>query len=138
VRDSQKGLAVLWQSEEDQVLSLPEREGMWNPTASGKRSMWNPTQSGNSIWLDVQVQAQTSMLRYTGGFFSVAILILFVVFIMGHRQCTSEVKWNPSLPVCLYVCLSFSLVCPPLDHLLILFCFWFVWFQVWFWSQGVV
>ena len=26
VRDSQKGLAVLWQSEGDQVLSLPERE----------------------------------------------------------------------------------------------------------------
>ena len=39
--------------------------------------------------------------------------------------------------LCLYVCLICSLVCPPLDHLLILFCFWFVWFQVWFWSQGV-
>ena len=78
------------------------------------------------------------MLRDTGVFFfSVAILFLFVVFVMRHRHCTSEIKWDPSLSVCLCVCVSCSLVCPPLDHLLILFCFWFVWLQVWFWYQGV-
>ena len=60
VRDSQKGLAVLWQSEGDQVLSLPEREWTWNPTPSGRESMWNPTPSGF--------------------FFSVTILFLFVVY----------------------------------------------------------
>jgi hypothetical protein len=43
VRDSQKGLAVLWQSEGDQVLSLREQEWMWNPTPSRRESMWNPT-----------------------------------------------------------------------------------------------
>ena len=92
----------------------------------------------SSVWLVVQVQAWTSVLRDTGVFFfSVAILFLFVVFVMRHRHCMSEIKWDPSLSVCLCVCVSCSLVCPPLDHLLILFCFWFVWFQVWFWSQGV-
>ena len=43
MRDSQKGLAVLWQSEGDQVLSLPEREWTWNPTPSRRESMWTPT-----------------------------------------------------------------------------------------------
>ena len=27
-----------------------------------------------------------------------------------HRHCTLEVKWNPSLPVCLYVCVSVCFV----------------------------
>jgi hypothetical protein len=99
VRDSQKGLTVIRQSEKDKVLFLPERE-----------SMWNLTPSGSSVWLVVQIQVWTSVLRYTGVFFSVAVLFLFVVFVMGHRHCTSEVKWNPSLPVCLYVCVSVCLV----------------------------
>jgi NADH:ubiquinone oxidoreductase subunit 6 (subunit J) len=43
-------------------------------------------------------------------FFSVAVLFLFVVFVMGHRHRTLEVKWNPSLPVCLYVYVSVCLV----------------------------
>jgi hypothetical protein len=32
VRDSQRGLTVIWQSEKDKMLFLPERESMWNPT----------------------------------------------------------------------------------------------------------
>jgi hypothetical protein len=32
VRDSQKGLTVIWQSEKNKVLFLPERESMWNLT----------------------------------------------------------------------------------------------------------
>ena len=67
------------------------------------------------------------MLRYTGVFFSVAILFLFVVFFMGHRNHTSEVKWNPSLPVCMSVCLSVLFTCVssirlPSDSVLLLVC----------------
>ena len=40
VRDSQKGLAVLWQSEGDQVLFLPEREWTRNPTPSEVAFGW--------------------------------------------------------------------------------------------------
>jgi hypothetical protein len=32
VRDRQKGLTVIWQSEKNKVLFLPERELMWYPT----------------------------------------------------------------------------------------------------------
>ena len=32
MRDSQRGLTVIWQSEKDKMLFLPERESMWNPT----------------------------------------------------------------------------------------------------------
>jgi hypothetical protein len=64
MRDSQKGLAVFWKSERDQVLFLPERGWMWNPTSSGRESMWNLTPvrkevdvesdlSGRSVWLVV-------------------------------------------------------------------------------------
>ena len=130
VRGSQRGLTVIWQNEKNKVLFLPERE-----------SMWNPTPSGSSILLVVQVQAWTSVLRYTGVFF---FLCCCLVFVCGFRHGTQtlyirgKVESLPAcLSVCLCVCLSCSLVCPPLDHLLILFCFWFVWFQVWFWSQGV-
>ena len=50
------------------------------------------------------------MLRDTGVFFfSVAILFLFVVFVMRHRHCTSEIKWDPSLSICL--CVSFVSLC---------------------------
>ena len=76
MRDSQKGLTVIWQSEKNKVLFLPERE-----------SMWNLTPSGSSVWLVVQIQVWTSVLRYTGVFFSVAVLFLFVVFVMGQTVC---------------------------------------------------
>jgi hypothetical protein len=60
-------------------------------------------------------------------FFSVDILFLFVVFVMEHRHRTLEVKWNPSLPVCMSVCLSVLFTCVssirlPSDSVLLLVC----------------
>ena len=64
------------------------------------------------------------MLRDTGVFFfSVAILFLFVVFVMRHRHCTSEIKWDPSLSVCLCVLFTcVSSIGPPSDSVLFLVC----------------
>ena len=108
-----------------------------HPVKKGVDVESDPRQEVPFGWL-YKSRSRRVCLDMLVSFFSVDILFLFVVFVMEHRHRTLEVKWNPSLPVCLYVCvcLSCSLVCPPLDHLLILFSFWFVWFQVWFWSQG--
>ena len=94
VWNSQEDLAVAWQSKGERVFSLPEREWTWNPTPSGRESMWNPTPSGNSVrlgWLYKSRRGRVC-LDILVSFFSVAILFLFVVFVMRHRHCTSEVK----------------------------------------------
>ena len=122
--------------------SVEVRKGPWQTFCASEWPTfgvgWPPKGAFDLSLIVRKIVFQEEGLRDTGVFFfSVAILFLFVVFVMRHRHCTSEIKWDPSLSVCLCVCVSCSLVCPPLDHLLILFCFWFVWFQVWSWSQGV-
>jgi hypothetical protein len=138
IRNSQEDLAVAWQSERERVFSLPEWEWTWNPTLSeGSRGGIQPRQEIAFGWL---YKSRCSVLDILVSFFS----LLLSCFCLWFLSCDTDTVHRgkvESLPaclsVCLCVCLSCSFVCPPLDHLLILFCFWFVWFQVWFWSQGV-
>jgi hypothetical protein len=64
VRGSQKVLTVIWQSEKNNVLFLPERESMWNLT---------PIRKGVDVKPDPRQEARTSVLRYSGVFFSLLL-----------------------------------------------------------------
>jgi hypothetical protein len=77
VRDSQEGLTVIWQSEEDKVLFLPERKWKQSPTPSEVAFGWLYKSRHRQVCLDILVSSV-----------SVAVLFLFVVFVMGQTVST--------------------------------------------------
>ena len=76
VRDSQEGLTLIWQSEEDKVFFLPEREWKQSrPPLPSEGGLYK--YSRGRVCLDILVSPV-----------SVTVLFLFVVFIMGQTVST--------------------------------------------------
>jgi hypothetical protein len=83
VRDSQEGLTVIWQSEEDKVLFLPERE-WWNLTLSEIAFGWLYKSKCGQVCLDILVSSVSVAILFLFCF----VLFCFLIFVIEQTVST--------------------------------------------------